>query len=616
MQTGHSQEKKEEKTPASQGRLLVVDDEIDSLTVICEILSELGYEAAGFTSAREALETLKKRSFDLLLTDLVMPGMDGVKLLREAREIDPYLLCVMITGGGTIQTAVDAMKAGAFDYILKPMEIGLLSSTVSRAMNVCRLQRENAQLREFQKDLVESATDVIYRLSPDGVITALNPAFEAMTGWPRAEWIGKSFVQILHPGDLPVALEMFRKALRGEVPAPFELRVRAQSGEYLVGEFITPPQFSDGRVVGILGIARNITERKAADEQLRMLMDQLNAEKEFSDAILNNTPSGIMVVDGEGRILTVNFPGAEILAMAPAGMRGQALTDVYPETREMLIIDTRIGRETTITLRDGTTRPIGFSNSLIPGKEGNKRGTVIVFRDLTEIKELQAEVKKKQHFEALGKIISGVAHEIRNPLFAIQSIAQILGREIESPQHQALMQAILKETSRMRHLVDELLLYSRPSKLNLIEIDLDILLTELRHYIQTKKYKVSLSAGPIPPLTRVRADKEKLMQVLLNLVDNASGAESTSITTVVTRRDNRVSISFKDNGTGIKKEDMERIFDPFFTTRKQGTGLGLPICRKIIEDHGGTIEILSEEGEGTTVTLSLEAAGSESPPEA
>ena len=586
------------------GRLLVVDDQVDVLNPLCEILSKFGYDATGVTSASEALKELKNQSFDLLLTDLIMPEMDGVSLLKTASEMDPQIVGIIITGNGTIQTAVEAIKGGAFDYVLKPVEFRTLMPILSRAMMVRRLRIENLQLRESHKALIESARDVIYTLSPGGLVTSLNPAFEIITGWSRAEWIGKPFPSILHPDDVPSALKVFYGALRGEVSPTLELRVRVRSGEYLVGEFVMPPLIADGKVIGISGIARDITERKKAEEKLRALMEELSTQKEFSDAIYNNTPSGIIVLDKEGHILKINHPGAEILKISPSEVVGRPLTAIYPEAKEMLTLAAHFGREFLITLADGRTRPVGFTNSPLLDKDGLEKGIIIVFRDLTEVKELQAELRKKQHFEAMGKVISGVAHEIRNPLFGIQAIGQILERESETPQHQALISALLKETQRMRNLVDELLLYSRPSALNLIEMDLDIFLAELKEFFKTKHPDKVLSIK-VPSLTRFNADKDKLMQVFVNLLENAVGAAGKQIDITSEKKDGGLRITVKDDGSGIKPDALERIFEPFYTTKKEGTGLGLPISRKIMEAHGGAIGVESTAGTGTTFFLTF-----------
>src|SRR5688572_8693557 len=136
------------------------------MTVLCEMLVEQGYDVLGCASAEEALVVLREQKVDLLITDLMMPGMDGITLLRLAQEIHPYLLGIVTTGQGTIQTAVDAMKIGAFDYVLKPFRLSALLPTLARAADVGRLRRDNVQLRE---------TVAIYELS-QAVALSLDPA--------------------------------------------------------------------------------------------------------------------------------------------------------------------------------------------------------------------------------------------------------------------------------------------------------------------------------------------------------------------------------------------------------------------------------------------------------
>src|SRR5438552_11288634 len=132
----------------SLGRVLIVDDETGLMTALCEMLTEQGYEAVGMTSARAALTFLQEQEVDILVCDLMMPEMDGIALLREALDIDHYLVGIIMTGQGTIQTAVDAMKLGAFDYMLKPFKRQTLLPTLERAMQVHQLHLDSVQLRE------------------------------------------------------------------------------------------------------------------------------------------------------------------------------------------------------------------------------------------------------------------------------------------------------------------------------------------------------------------------------------------------------------------------------------------------------------------------------------
>lgn len=350
--------------------------------------------------------------------------------------------------------------------------------------------------------------------------------------------------------------------------------------------------------------ACQIFSMRAAAELERMRAEKtLTSEKEFSEAVFNSASSGIMVIDKDGLILKINRVGTEILRMDTADMVGGRITDIYPETRGMFLSDSMLGRETVLTRRDGTTIPVGFTSSPLSYPPDCKEGAIILFRDLSEIKKLQAELRKKEHFETIGKVISGVAHEIRNPLFGISSIGQILERELESPQHLALVQAMLKESGRMKRLIEELLLYTRQSRLELKDVDLGLLLEELKHYAKAKGNEISLSVN-IPPLLVVRADRDKITQVLLNLMNNALDAARETITISAKTFDGAVELYVADDGPGIRKEDIDMIFDPFFTTKKGGTGLGLPICRKIIEDHGGSIDIRNAE-KGAVVTIRL-----------
>lgn len=336
------------------------------------------------------------------------------------------------------------------------------------------------------------------------------------------------------------------------------------------------------------------------------LYKTLFVSNEFSDAIFNSTASGVMVLDKEGHVLKINLIASEILRVSQPGIIGKRITDIYPEINDMLLFETELGREVTITLPDSSSLPVGFTNSPLYHSSEAQEGTVILFRDLTEVKKLQAELKKKEHFETVSMIISGVAHEVRNPLFGITSIGQILEREIELPQHKALTQAMLKEAGRMKRLIDELLLYTKPTNPVIRDLDANILFEEIQNHVRAKKDTIRLSLN-VPPLITFKADHDKIVQVFLNLLNNAMDAAKSSITISARSIDDHIEIIITDDGAGIRKEHLEKVFDPFFTTKKGGTGLGLPICRKIIEDHEGSINITSSEEKGTTVTLLLKA---------
>lgn len=351
----------------------------------------------------------------------------------------------------------------------------------------------------------------------------------------------------------------------------------------------------------------NMFAIRATSELERMQSDRLlKSQKELSDAIFDSTTSGIMVLDEIGKVLKINRAGRELLERCTNEITGKNITEICPETRPFLSVDHRLGQEILLMTPTGQSIPIGYSNSRLRNAQGTEEGVIVLFRDLSEVKKLQASLKKRDYFETMGKVVSGVAHEVRNPLFGITSIGQILEREIETPQHRALISAMLKETTRMKNLIEELLMYTRPSRLDIRQIDLNLLLMELEHHVNGKRPNIAVSMEAPLPLT-ISADRDKITQVLLNLLHNAIEAARTIVSVNARAAGDHTEITIHDDGPGIPLADREKIFEPFFTTKKGGTGLGLPICRKLVEDHGGSLEIASSEGTGTTVLVVLRA---------
>ena len=330
----------------------------------------------------------------------------------------------------------------------------------------------------------------------------------------------------------------------------------------------------------------------------------LSAEKEFSEAIFNSTASGVAVLDENGKVLRMNQSGLDMLDLSAEDAAGRYIDSISDGLEEMKRIIPNLNREINIKTEGGRIKPIGFTNSQLMDHDGRQKGIIVVFRDLTEIKKLRAEISKKQHFESMGKVMAGVAHEIRNPLFAVQAIGQILEREMPSPRHQGLISAMLKETGRMKALIEDLLFYSRPSRLEVAGLDVDFFFEDIVNSLRLNGYQPRVLFSCPAPL-RIEGDGNKLRQVFLNLMDNAAGASCGQVEIRAERKNGMAVITIRDDGKGIAEADMERIFDPFFTTKKEGTGLGLPICRKIVEDHGGRIEINSSKGEGTAVTVTM-----------
>lgn len=278
---------------------------------------------------------------------------------------------------------------------------GELVGSVHIAKNIAERKKAEEVLRESAqryRSLVEPAKDVIYTLSLKGEINSLNPVFETITGWSRDEWIGKPFGPIIHPDDLPVAMGIFQDVLRGKTPSVYELRVLAKSGEYLVGEFTTTPQVRDGKVYGILGIARDVTERKKLEAAL-----QKSEEKYRS--IIESANDGIATVDLKGNFTFVNKKGEEISGYNREELFGQPLSKlVCPEYLPVIFeklkaramgAEEKYAYEIEILNKAGERVPLEITTNLIT-KDGKPVGSQVIVRDITERKRLEKALRESE----------------------------------------------------------------------------------------------------------------------------------------------------------------------------------------------------------------------------
>nr|WP_274380910.1 ATP-binding protein [Desulforadius tongensis] len=229
---------------------------------------------------------------------------------------------------------------------------------------------------------------------------------------------------------------------------------------------------------------------------------------------------------------------------------------------------------------------------------------------LIEKEKLEEEIRKQERLAALGRIVTGVAHELRNPIGVIKATVQLMEAEKKDPSIQEYCQVIKQQVDRQNKVIHELLSYGKPSKPVKEMVQINKLLDSVLTFFiaaQLRQSNIELVTNFSPELPPVYADGERIKQVFVNIILNAievmPGGGKLDITT---RHDaNNVIISFKDTGTGIDKEKIKNIFDPFFTTKETGTGLGLTICNQIISMHNGVITAECNEDGGMTFTVKL-----------
>lgn len=326
----------------------------------------------------------------------------------------------------------------------------------------------------------------------------------------------------------------------------------------------------------------------------------------FNKEVVESLPSGLFTVDTSGDVMIFNRAAERITGIRKDSVIGRRLEETLPFFKAPL----DSSRTEEIINVNGLQKVIGFQISPLRDIDGNNKGFIGIFQDLTELKRLEAEMKKKEKWAAIGEFSSSIAHEIRNPLASLKGSIEMLKEDkISQSYRKRLMEIALKEMERLNRIITDFLTYSRPTPPVFKKFDLHSILDEtlelLRHTEQNKKGNIFIKkySGTL----EVNADPQKMRQVFWNLGVNALEAMSERGELVVSTRntDRAVVITFKDSGVGIEGKDLEKIFYPFFTTKENGTGLGLSIAYRIVEEHAGRINVESSPEAGTTFEIIL-----------
>lgn len=357
-------------------------------------------------------------------------------------------------------------------------------------------------------------------------------------------------------------------------------------------------------------------------ESLQETNRQIVGEREYIRSIVDSVPEGIVVVDCEGRVRAWNRTMVARYGIDVEKTNGELLDEVMPslsrtsfgeELRQVLIGAVQSVHQSTIRLPEEPSRVLSVTASPLRRQDDDMEGAVVILADVTERLRLEDRMQRSDKLAAVGQLAAGIAHEIGTPLNVISGNAEYLRAEHENVEE---LQTIVDEVTRISHLVQRLLSFARQEELQIQAVDvaavIESVLSLTQHQMERKGVRVTVSvAADVPP---VSADRGQLQQVVLNLVMNAWQAMPAGGDLTIAARadglDESVIMEIEDTGRGIATEHLPRIFEPFYTTKDvgEGTGLGLAIVQRIVEDHGGSIEIRSPQGHGTTVELSLPAS--------
>jgi two-component system, NtrC family, sensor histidine kinase AtoS len=347
-------------------------------------------------------------------------------------------------------------------------------------------------------------------------------------------------------------------------------------------------------------------------ETVNELVDNIGYVESHIRYILDAVVSGVLVVSNDGVITHANRKFYQLFKHLDNDVHGKQSRGIFGESVKAIIDGGLLDDECTegkeLNLSDQIIKVL--SNFVID-EQGKRLGLILIFQDMTLIRQYQSDLREKEKIAALGEMSLGVAHEIKNPLTSVKGFTQMLQRPtLKEEKRVEYLQIMDEELNRVNRLLNDLLLYGGQSPLKKQDEDLMVILDGLisRHQMVNPDImfeKKILQNGDFI----ISLDKYKIIQVFENIIKNSVDAldyiENGRVTLALTATDEDISIAFKDNGKGIMKDNFSKIYNPFFTTKDSGTGFGLAICYRIVKRHGGDIVITSVEGEFTEVTITL-----------
>lgn len=479
--------------------------------------------------------------------------------------------------------------------------------------NITEQNRAAEELRAT-KELLEAflynSADAIWMTDTDQRVLQVNPAFESLFGWSEQEVVGER---------LPIVPEAFREEMdalyesvkMGNSVIGYETKRIRKDGRFVhASATLSPVRDREGRVIGVSGTCRDISKSKAAEEELR-------STKELFESIFHHTTDAVIMFDLTGNVLAMNPASERISAVIQTDGRCQQKQlhqDLIPQPHRHQYLDVLNGRvpfteyELSRTLPGGRRYDLQVTLSPICNDTGHVSALLLMAKDITESKKTQEMLLQTEKLSIAGQLAAGVAHEIRNPLTALKGFVQLMrfGERYEK----RYLDVMATELNRIEMIVSELLVLAKPQSMTFKRKQIEPILQDVVTLSGTQAilHNVQIRMDFAELLPDVDCDENQLKQVFINFIKNAieampQGGELRIEAAV--QGEGRMRIRFADQGTGIPEEHLSRLGEPFYTTKTKGTGLGLMVSKKIIENHRGKLEIDSEWGVGTTLDVYL-----------
>lgn len=505
-----------------------------------------------------------------------------------------------------------------FDTVIQPIQNdGEIVGVSIMASDVTHERERETRFTE----LFETLQEGVYFSSPDGRLLDCNMALVRLFGYTtKEELLAVPVTQHYFDATQREVEKLEMESINGIRQR--EITLKKRDGSAVVVLDSARAVFDEaGRVVRYQGALIDITELRKAQEQLR---DQ----EEFRQRLVDSFPDLILVFDRDGKYKFVSPRIRDLLGYEPNDFLGLSLiSDRTPAALDLqrMFHEIVTGEQKFNTAeynaqhRDGTWRVLRTTASPVFDAQGNVAGVVASVRDMTEVKQMEQQLIQSERLAAMGQMIDGFAHELNNPLTAILGALELLETSTSDAPTARKYELVKQQARRAAEVVQNLLFFSRPpapgkAPLNVSEL---VQRSLALHGHSLKLSGVSIDFVPDMSVPAVVGDPHQLMQVFLNLIINAEQAirdarQKGTLRVRLGRRDQRVWISFQDDGPGIPRDDLKKIFDPFFTTKRpgRGTGLGLSVSMAILKKYDGDINVDTAPGGGSIFTVSLPAVKS------
>lgn len=468
----------------------------------------------------------------------------------------------------------------------------------------------------FSKKNKEKLFDSFLNLTSDGIVVVdlegrvleVNKKFEELHGWMREEIVGQ-VLPMTPASEKDEAFRLYRRIIQGEEISAIEApKLRKDGSSFYANVTISPIKDDRGEVIAFVGVERDITEKKRAEEELR------ESEERYR-VLVECSPEPILVYE-QDRIVFANPAAVNLVgAKMPEDLVGEHVSRFWhpddmaclPMRIRELLREEKASDMTEQKLIRLNGDVLHVEMRAVPIKFKDRQSVQLLFRDVTDRKKAEEMIRRSEKLSVVGELAAGVAHEIRNPLTALKGFMQLL-----QAKHTDYVDIMMIEIDRINTIVNEFMTIAKPQAVNVVECRVPQLVENVVAFMQPQAilFNVQVRLEMDSELPPIRCEPNQIKQVLMNVLKNAieSMPHGGFIDILAhTGESGNMIVRVTDQGVGIPGERLAKIGEPFFSTKESGTGLGLMVSHRIIEAHRGRMSIWSQVNQGTTVEIELPA---------